>query len=85
MITMNLVTVATAPSRMIAEMWVNLLRNEGIPAMVEAKDVASLYGGGGMAPCRVMTPEERAEDALRVLEGSPPEDVVEGLEEEMGR
>ena len=61
------VHLATAPDQLTAEMWQQLLRSEGIPAMVRPGDTAS-YLGVSAAPCRLMVAEERREEAQRALE-----------------
>ena len=57
---MKWVTLAMAPDQLTAEMWCELLRNEGIPAMVQAlgRGVVSrrfadgVSGGGAGGPAR---------------------------------
>ena len=61
------VYLTTAPDQTTAEMWSELLRNEGVPAMVRAGDTASFMGVSS-APCRLMVPEERLAEARRLLE-----------------
>ena len=63
---MKWVTVAIAPDQLTAEMWCELLRNEGIAAMVQASDAVSFLGVLATA-CRVVVPEERHEEAAQVL------------------
>ena len=63
----RLAYLATAPDQLTAEMWQELLRGEGIPAMIRASDTAS-YLGVSAAPCRLMVPEERLPEARRMLE-----------------
>ena len=58
---------ATAPNQIVAEMWVELLRNEGVPARVRATHVTSYYLGVSMAPCAVLVPAERLEEARGLL------------------
>lgn len=62
-----MVTVAIAPDQLTAEMWCELLRNEGIPAMVQSSDAVSFLGVSTTA-CHVMVPEERHEEAAAVLQ-----------------
>lgn len=63
---MQWVSLAIAPDQLTAEMWCELLRNEGIPAMVQPSDAVSFLGVSGTA-CRVMVPEERRKEAAAVL------------------
>ena len=58
--------VATAPDQLIAEMWRDVLQNEGIPATIEPGDAASFLGVSSM-PCRVMVPQEMLREATAVL------------------
>ena len=62
------VYLTTAPDHITAEMWQELLRNDGVPAVVRAH-IAPSHLGVGM-PCRLMVPEERLAEARRVLEES---------------
>ena len=61
------VYLTTAPDQLTAELWQELLRNENVPAMVRAGDTASFMGVSN-APCRLMVPEERLQEARRLLE-----------------
>jgi hypothetical protein len=61
------VHLTTAPDQLVAEMWRELLVEEGISALVRAGDTAS-YLGVSSYPCRIMVQEDdhrRAEEALR--------------------
>ena len=55
-----------APDQLTAEMWCELLHNEGIPAMVRPSDAVSFLGVSTRA-CRVVVAEDRREDAVAVL------------------
>lgn len=61
------VHVGTAPDQLSAEMWVELLRGQGIPAMIQAQDTVSFLGLSGMA-CRVLVPREHLAEATGVLQ-----------------
>ncbi len=63
----RLVYLTTAPEQLTAEMWRELLHNEGIPAVIRAGDTASFLGVSN-APCRLMVPEERLQEARRLVE-----------------
>ena len=65
--TVRWVYLTTAPDQITAEMWQQLLRNEEVPAMVRAGDTTSFLGVSG-APCRLMVPEERLQEARTLLE-----------------
>lgn len=58
--------VATAPDQLTAEMWRELLQNEGVPAIIEPRDAVSFLGLSSM-PCRVMVPEGSGKEALAIL------------------
>ena len=60
------VHLATAPDQLTAEMWVELLRGQGIPAMISARDAVSFLGLSGMA-CEVLVPRENLAEAVQVL------------------
>jgi len=63
---MKWVDLATAPDQLTAEMWCELLRNEGIPAMVKPSDAVSFLGVR-MTGSGVMVPEERRAEAAAIL------------------
>ena len=64
---MQWVALAIAPDQLTAEMWCELLRNEGIPAMVQPSDAVSFLGVSPKA-CRVAVPEDRREEAASALQ-----------------
>jgi hypothetical protein len=60
------VHVATAPDQITAEIWVDVLHDAGIPAMIRPSDAVSFLGVSPLG-CRVQVPEsdlERAREAL---------------------
>ena len=61
------VPVATAPDQIVAEMWVELLQAQGIPAMIRPQDTASFLGLSTMA-CRVLVPREHLAEAALALQ-----------------
>ena len=61
------VPVATAPDQIVAEMWVELLQAQGIPAMIRPQDTASFMGLSTMA-CRVLVPREHLAEAALALQ-----------------
>lgn len=63
---MKWVNLTTAPDQLTAEMWCDLLHNEGIPAMVKPSDAVSFLGVS-MTSSRVMVPEDRKDEAAAVL------------------
>jgi hypothetical protein len=65
---MKWVKLTTAPSQPIAEMWCELLRNEGVPAFVKIPDgVAVVYSIPSLVGYWVMVPEEREDEAAALL------------------
>lgn len=78
---MKWVTLITAPDQLIAEAWSELLQTSGIPARLQAGDAVSFLGVTPL-PCRLLVPEEWAEEAARLLrelaEAAP---LAEELEE----
>ena len=60
--------LTTAPDQLMAEMWRDLLLNEGIPAALRSGDISS-YFGVTTYPCRILVDEERIEEARETLEG----------------
>jgi hypothetical protein len=61
------VHLATAPEQLIAEMWVELLRGQGIPAMIRPQDAVSFLGVSSMA-CSVLVPREHLAEAALILQ-----------------
>jgi hypothetical protein len=61
------VHLATAPNQISAEMWVELLRGQGIPAMIRPQDAVSFLGLSSMA-CRVIVPREHLAEATQILQ-----------------
>ncbi len=60
------VPLTEAPDQFIAEMWQDMLRQEGIPARVAGGDVASFLGPSPF-PCRILVPEHALEQAAEAL------------------
>ena len=78
---MKWVVFATAPDQIMAEMWVQLVRSEGIPCRLQPGDTTNFLGVSA-TPVRLMTLESDAERAAQVLER--PDEVEEGDEELCG-
>ena len=60
------VHLATAPDQITAEIWVDILRQEGVSAMVHPADAISFLGISAVA-CRVQTQEEDLARAREIL------------------
>jgi hypothetical protein len=63
---MQWTTLAVAPDQLTAEMWSELLRNEGIPSTIRPSDAVSFLGVGAR-PCRLMVAADRRAEAAEVL------------------
>jgi hypothetical protein len=64
------VAIATAPGELVAEVWRGMLVEEGFSAAVSPGDTMTSYLGVTPLPCRVMVPEDQAEEARKVLAAS---------------
>lgn len=62
---MKWVYLTTAPDQTTAEMWLDLLRQEGISAMVRPDTLPFL--GVAPYPCRLMVEEHQVERAREIL------------------
>ena len=60
------VVVEVAPDELSAEMLVEFLRDQGVPARIKASDAVSFLGASSFG-CRVLVPADRLEDAKAVL------------------
>ncbi|HLF72329.1 MAG TPA: DUF2007 domain-containing protein [Dehalococcoidia bacterium] len=58
--------LATAPDQLTAEVWVSLLRDSGIAAMIHPADTSSFLGAVGFGT-RVQVAEDRLEEGREVL------------------
>ena len=65
-----------APDQLTAEMWVALLRQEGVPALIKPSDAVSFLGTSSLG-CRVLVPKERLEEAEAFLDAKPAEEIDE--------
>ncbi len=71
---MKWVVFATAPDQIMAEIWVQLVRAEGIPCRLQPGDTTNFLGVSA-APVRLMTLETEVERAVQALErGDEPDD-----------
>ena len=68
---MRWVHLATAPDQITAEIWVSILRDEGIAAMIRPSDAISFLGVSALG-CRVQVEADDLERA-RVLIGAEAE------------
>ena len=72
---MHEVTVATFPNQIDAEMWAEMLRNEGIPSVLVPLNPGA--GGWGTSLIGPYALRVRAVDAARAREILPPDRAVE--------
>lgn len=63
---MKWVHLTTAPNQLTAEIWVNFLHADGIPALIKPSDAVSFLGVSGLS-CRIMVPDDRLAEAKAVL------------------
>lgn len=61
------VYLATAPDQLVAEMWRDLLRGDGLPVIIRAGDTSSFLGVTAH-PCRIMVQEGHLVEAREKLE-----------------
>jgi hypothetical protein len=60
------VNLTTAPDQLSAEMLVELLRGEGVSAMIKPSDAVSFLGVSGMS-CRILVPSDELKEARAIL------------------
>ena len=60
------VHLATAPDQISAEIWVDILRQQGVRAMIRPSDAVSFLGVSAVS-CRVQTREEDLDRAREIL------------------
>ena len=60
------VHLATAPDQLVAEVWVGMLQNAGLRAMIQPSDAVSFMGVTAYG-CRVLTVDEDLEAARDLL------------------
>jgi hypothetical protein len=63
--------LTTAPDQLTAEIWKDILRQQGIPAMVNPEDTASFMGVSSF-PCRLMVAHGYREQAQEILASLKP-------------
>jgi hypothetical protein len=64
--------LTTAPDQLTAEIWKDILIQEGIPAMVNPQDAISFMGISGF-PCRIMVAYGYLKQAKEILASLQPE------------
>jgi hypothetical protein len=66
------VVLTTAPDQVTAEMWLDILSQQGILAMINPEDDVSFLGVSNI-PCRIMVAPADLERAQEVIAGLKPE------------
>lgn len=69
---MRWVYLATAPDQATAELWLALLRDRGVTALIRPSDAVSFLGVSPFA-CRLQVRQEDLDRAREVLGLQPPE------------
>lgn len=65
---------ASAPNEFAATLWRDILIDAGIPAFVRESEAATFLVASAILPASVMVPEDRLEEAKRLLEEIEPAD-----------
>jgi hypothetical protein len=60
------VVLTTAPDQITAEMWLDILSQQGILAMINPEDDVSFLGVSNI-PCRIMVPPRHLKKAQEIL------------------
>lgn len=61
------VYLTTAPNQIIAEMWIDILKQEGIRAFFRSNSL-TVYTATSFTPCRIMVTKSRLSDAAELIE-----------------
>ena len=79
----KLVPLATAPNQIVAELWISALKDDGVSALMDARDTMSFLGVSNR-PVRLMVQESRLADATAILNDLPVGDDTEEPETTVG-
>ena len=71
---MKRVNLTTAPDQLVAEMWRDLLRDQGVSAIIRPGDISSFMGVSAY-PCRIMVQQDQHERAKEILEAHLGRDI----------
>jgi hypothetical protein len=63
--------LTTAPDQLTAEIWTDILTQNGIPAMINPQDAISFMGVSSL-PCRIMVPAGYRQPAQEILNSLKP-------------
>lgn len=65
--------LTTAPDQLTAEIWQDILVQNGIPAMINPQDAVSFMGVSSL-PCRIMVAYGSRQKAQEILDSLKPEE-----------
>jgi hypothetical protein len=65
--------LTTAPDQLTAEIWKDILTQNGIPAMINPRDAVSFMGVSTL-PCRIMVAYGYRQQAQEILDSLKPEE-----------
>jgi len=63
--------LTTAPDQLTAEIWLDILTQNGIPAMINPRDAISFMGVSSL-PCRIMVAYGSRQKAQEILDSLQP-------------
>ena len=66
----KLVPLATAPNQIVAELWISALRDDGVSALMDARDAVSFLGVSNR-PVRLLVQQARLAEAAAILNDLP--------------
>jgi hypothetical protein len=69
--------LTTAPDQLTAEIWTDILTQNGIPAMINPQDAISFMGVSSL-PCRIMVAAGYRQPAQEILDSLKPEEQNDG-------
>jgi hypothetical protein len=68
--------LTTAPDQLTAEIWKDILIQNGIPAMINPRDAVSFMGVSSL-PCRIMVAYGYRQQAQEILDSLQPEESAD--------
>lgn len=79
----KLVPLATAPNQIVAELWISALRDDGVSALMDARDTMSFLGVSNR-PVRLLVQESMLAHAKAILNDLPAGDHTEEPDTSVG-
>ena len=80
----KLVPLATAPNQIVAELWISALRDDGVFALMDARDAVSFLGVNNR-PVRLLVQDSMLAQAKAVLNDLPAADHNDELDTPVGK